>query len=426
MYRLTIVTLIGLLTSFISHAENSNKNSSNWQTIEVSPHMTINDDGQPREIQPSCAMDYIQDPVSGELLDNSFRFYFKQGTSSNLVIYFNGGGACWNDASCVESLALQNVEGMRPSYNPTVLSQNSPENAGGIFDDTRLRNAFKDWSKVYIPYCTGDLHVGSKDVLYHDKTGHITGATGTPFLIKHRGFDNFLAVKDWLKSHYTQATTQPKKVMVTGSSAGGYGASLNFPYLHQLFNNSKMYLFADASAWVVTDGFLQDVFAANKSWGLENTFNALFADKLGTFSADNMNEDIMTTLTERFPNSRFSQYITNKDIAQIEFYKIMQQMDEGQMNPFLWQLSTSELEYFTSWYQRATQSFDNLASQNANYQYYIAAGAIHTILTDDFATAEMPHPFYDQWSAQFVPFTLWIRYFADSSFFIPVNLKAHY
>ena len=98
---------------------------------------------------------------------------------------------CWNDATCVASLALANVPDDRPTYNPSVLQENSPVDAGGVFDDDNRRNPFKDWSKVFIPYCTGDLHAGSSEVAYTDVDGSITGFPGAPVTVKHKGYDNF-------------------------------------------------------------------------------------------------------------------------------------------------------------------------------------------------------------------------------------------
>jgi hypothetical protein len=59
----------------------------------------------------------------------------------------------------------------------------------GIFDQTREDNPFKDWGFVYIPYCTGDLHMGANDATY----GNVP--------IKHRGFVNFQAVLKYLEDN---------------------------------------------------------------------------------------------------------------------------------------------------------------------------------------------------------------------------------
>jgi len=35
----------------------------------------------------------------------------------------------------------------------------------GIADHSNAANPVKEWTHIYVPYCTGDLHWGDKDVL---------------------------------------------------------------------------------------------------------------------------------------------------------------------------------------------------------------------------------------------------------------------
>ena len=79
---------------------------------------------------------------------------------------------------------------------------------------------------VVLPYCTGDLFWGSKEQVYTDETGLATGIVGGKVTIHHRGFDNFLFVRDWMKKRFSRRGDERlEKVLVTGSSAGGYGAA---------------------------------------------------------------------------------------------------------------------------------------------------------------------------------------------------------
>jgi len=86
------------------------------------------------------------------------------------------------------------------------------------------RESVRDWSFVYIPYCTGDIHMGSATKTYSNAGNPNVPAT---FAIQHRGFDNFMVVLDWITKNFDG----PKNILVTGSSAGGYGASANFPWV---------------------------------------------------------------------------------------------------------------------------------------------------------------------------------------------------
>lgn len=395
-----------------------------WQTIPVAAQMQITDDqGQPRTINPACAFDTVPNPNDGPPIDNSYQFYFKQGESKNLLVYFNGGGSCWNDATCVASLGLGNVPGARPTYNPSMLIENSPVEAGGVFDDGNKENPFKDWSKVFIPYCTGDLHAGSKDVTYTDVDGSITGYPGTPVVVKHRGFDNFMAVREWMKNKFSDKKSKVKKLLVAGSSAGGYGATLNFPYVQAAFPKVEAALFSDSSASIGTEGFVNDVFVLGSNWDLENTLPPIFASNLGTYTAAGLNVDLFQRLSQAYPKNRFAQYSTAQDAVQVFFLKIMDQIDQGNTNPYTWDLGPSDFLYFAEWNARMTASFDYLSDNTNNYQYYIGAGSVHIVLNDDFATAELPHPFYDQHSAQGVVFSEWLAEFATTKKFKDRSVK---
>ncbi|GAB3029014.1 pectin acetylesterase-family hydrolase [Bowmanella dokdonensis] len=415
---------IALLLPLCGAAKVQAQQAPQWQTIQVAPQLTITEeDGRSRVIEPACALETVMDPVEGTPMDNSFRFYFKQGTSDNLLIFFNGGGSCWEDAGCVASLALSDVPGARPAYNPSMAIENTPVGAGGVFDHDNPDNPFRNWSQVFIPYCTGDIHVGSNDVPYTDQDGSITGTPGAPVLVRHRGFDNFLAVREWLKGHFALDNDNVEKLLVTGSSAGGYGATLNFPYLEQIFPHSRAALLADASAAVVTHGFIQNVFSLGKAWNLEHSLAPLFLNRLGTYSALGLNVEIFDLLRRAYPEHRFAQYSTARDAVQVQFLKIMHQLDRGNMDPFSWGLQPTDFLYFWEWNLRMELSLTYLSATTHNYQYYIGAGTVHTVLTDTYATEELPHPFYQQDSAQGVAFTDWLDRFVNARRFQEMSLS---
>jgi hypothetical protein len=157
--------------------------------------------------------------------DPRFSFWSRRGTSKNLVVYFEGGGACWDSLTCTFPIAdvpPQVPQFFYPALGPEV----NPATYDGIFRFDNAANPVKDWDFVYIPYCTADVHTGSVTRLYHN-VGNPAIPLPPVFTIKHRGFDNFMVVLDWIKAH----VDSPQRVLVAGSSAGGYGASANFPWL---------------------------------------------------------------------------------------------------------------------------------------------------------------------------------------------------
>ena len=81
-----------------------------------------------------------------------------------------------------------------------------------------------------MPYCTADVHWGSRDTTYVLPTP----AGNVPWTIRHRGSQNMIAVVDWLQRHGRSKNIDLGRVhdlTVTGLSAGAYGTLNGFAFL---------------------------------------------------------------------------------------------------------------------------------------------------------------------------------------------------
>lgn len=136
---------------------------------------------------------------TGCLFGDEYSFdVYKRGTSiSQVAIYFEGGGACWNELSTVADLCTTTVS--LPSRH-------------GIFDDRSL-NPVHDFVLVRVSYCSGDVHFG-----------HINRSYGAT----QRGIQNTKAVLRWLESQQDagEISSPLETLLITGSSAGSLGAQL--------------------------------------------------------------------------------------------------------------------------------------------------------------------------------------------------------
>ena len=103
--------------------------------------------------------------------DPSFSFWARRGTSKNLVVFFEGGGACWDGLTCTFPIAAGLPSQVPQFFVPAIDPNASPANYDGIFKSDNPANPVKDWSFVYIPYCTGDIHVGSATQQYVSVAG---------------------------------------------------------------------------------------------------------------------------------------------------------------------------------------------------------------------------------------------------------------
>ncbi|MEV0809856.1 pectin acetylesterase-family hydrolase [Micromonospora sp. NPDC050200] len=135
-----------------------------------------------------------------ECADGSkYNFYVRTGDPKKVVLFLDGGGACWSAATCAKDSGNH--------YQTTV----EPPDQGGIFDAKNARNPFAGYSFVYVPYCTADVHLGDADTTY------APGLT-----IHHYGYANGTAALAQLVKSFPQATD----VVVIGGSAGSVSAPL--------------------------------------------------------------------------------------------------------------------------------------------------------------------------------------------------------
>ncbi|MBX3496545.1 MAG: hypothetical protein KF769_09910 [Parvibaculum sp.] len=139
-------------------------------------------------------------------LGTPFEFHVKPGASDRLFVFLNGGGACWNGNLC-------SLDEEPTPYIPTSqIDHNDPRKLKGVFDEARGDNPLKDWTQVFVTYCTGDVHLGNRDVTYD--------SWKEEFTVRHRGRANVRAVLDWVYRN----VKAPERVLVAGSSAGGIAA----------------------------------------------------------------------------------------------------------------------------------------------------------------------------------------------------------
>jgi hypothetical protein len=182
------------------------------------------------------------------------------GTGPDLVVFLNGGGACWDYLTCfVLELASRGPFGRAEfeRLGATALH-------GSILDRSLPENPFRDASLVFVPYCTGDIHGGNRVVTY-------SGAGGAR-AYHHVGRANLLAFLPRIAATWPA----PRKLVVSGSSAGGFGAVLNYDTFRRQWPLSEAYLIDDSGppleVGAVSQALLDAWFA---SWRLDEVLDPL-------------------------------------------------------------------------------------------------------------------------------------------------------
>ena len=157
-------------------------------------------------------------------LGGEFAYWVHRGDPTKVMLYFQGGGACFNADTCRPgSDAYKSSTGPEddPSLRPAGLL---------ALDDPR--NPVAGWSIVFVPYCTGDVFLGNKTTQY-----------AADVTINHKGAVDARAALDGLAAMFPDTT----QLLVTGESAGGVPVPLVAGEAHDLLPNATITALADSS-----------------------------------------------------------------------------------------------------------------------------------------------------------------------------------
>lgn len=150
--------------------------------------------------------------------------------AKDLLIYLEGGGACTTGASCWgDSPKAANVNG----YDSAQFDA-APQKKYPILSRSLQANPFASLNMAYVPYCTGDMHAGTKEVDLQ-----VNGTPKPTYFWGARDLDLFLA---------RIAPTFPEvtRIWLAGTSAGGFGTVLTFHRVAQAFPGARIDVIDDS------------------------------------------------------------------------------------------------------------------------------------------------------------------------------------
>ena len=283
---------------------------------------------------------------------SDFRFFVRVADPKELVVYFQGGGACWTGASC-------DLSG-DPTYKP--LADEQLRSASGVeMEEGTMHgmmafghpdNPFTDYSVVFVPYCTGDVHIGNKITTYP-----IEATSETPdreVTVHHRGYLNAMAALDWTYDNFLS----PDSIFVTGSSAGAIPSPLYARFLTEHYPEARVAVLGDAAGGYRT---LLDSDLPHEAWG---TLDALaHLPEFSDMTPDSFNfESLYITSGLRHPDVAFARYDAVEDAVQRRFLALGGQQVQ-QLQPLL------------------DANHADIKAKLNHYASYVAPGESHTILT---------------------------------------------
>ena len=153
-----------------------------------------------------------------------FNFFVREASPTKVLFFFEGGGACFSAESC---------DPASQTYKRSAgTAGDLAERSSGIFDVSNPANPFADYSIVYVPYCTGDVHIGNSTTDYGDGV-----------VVQHKGFVNGSTALAALVDRFPDAS----EIVVAGESAGSVPTPLYAGLTADEFPDARITVLADGS-----------------------------------------------------------------------------------------------------------------------------------------------------------------------------------
>lgn len=267
-----------------------------------------------------------------------YHFYIKPGATDKVMVFFNGGGACWKGEHC-------DVSSEPTPYSPRAdIVHNDPRTRDGAFSLENPENPFRDWSQVFVSYCSGDVHLGARDIDYPlEKGGAVT--------IHHRGKANAQSALNWIYANFDT----PQRIFVSGGSAGAIASPYYAAVIAEHYPETDIAHFAGGGGGYRVPPASQ----LNDNWGVLQGLPDW--PQLKPYHADNLRfDDFYLVAAARQPGIGFHQFNSAYDWAQEHFLLLMGRKAE------LYPLLEANLQ--------------DLAAELPDFRSYTAAGEFHTLL----------------------------------------------
>jgi hypothetical protein len=265
-------------------------------------------------------------------------------SSKRLHIFLEDGGVCFNAGNCTGAdPSAANFEGFGDVEFAEFTGESGVQ---GLFDRDDPDNPFRDDSFVFFPYCTGDVHAGS---VINDELHFV-------------GQDNLKAAIPRILEIFPNV----EEFIVSGQSAGGFGAMYNYFLFQDAFGDTPGMLIDDSGPFFT---ILESValVALINVFGFEDTVDpdcALCLDKVDP-SGGLVN--LIPHYADKYPGRRVSL------ISSLEDENISGQL---LMTPEQYDAALNNLA-------------DNFAPSNPDFRVYFLAGDHHVWSDGDETTNKM-------------------------------------
>ncbi|WP_375757579.1 pectin acetylesterase-family hydrolase [Corallococcus exercitus] len=286
---------------------------------------------------------------------SQYKFFVHKTNSPNLLFMMEGGGACWDYDSCSGRLGIlgaANPNGIPDDYMTQFTAKYVSPIVNGADPGLPFRDrkdiVTKDWNIVYMPYCTGDVHIGNNAKTYVDATGG-----QAPLTWYHNGYTNTLAAANYAKQNFPSV----QKLLVTGYSAGGTSTSAGYYFIRKAINPAKGYMINDSGPIFMAPNAnslsrpLHD--KIRSSWNLDSVFSQLPA----SFNINDMGSINKMVATE-FPNDQlaYTGYTMDYNYSRYSYERFRTPNDEASIHAY---------------WKQDQDAFVNELNKYNNFSYFI-------------------------------------------------------
>jgi Pectinacetylesterase len=253
-----------------------------------------------------------------------YAFWLRRADPKRVLVFFQGGGGCFSQETCRRGSTW---------FDDSVDAFDDPRRSGGVLDFGNPDNPFRDYSVVYLPSCTGDVHTGSRLVRYG------------PLRVHQKGFLNARAAL----SRAYRAFPEPETVFVTGCSAGSVGSAFHADSIIRRYPDARVTQLGDSLAFVFHRPVNLD------DWGTHEHFPDWFEPTRPRERWTMV--EFLRGLARAHPERTFARFNHAADDVQAAFYRAV----GGDVEDFPGRLRAAETEL----------------KRLPNYRSYLACGTAH-------------------------------------------------
>jgi hypothetical protein len=297
--------------------------------------------------------------------------------SKKLVLFLDGGGACFNPLTCFQNL---------DRYSEVDFLDRMASHSSLLINRESDQNQFKDWNLVFVPYATGDVHSGTNSAVNVPNDG--------PKNQNMVGFNNFTLVLKDLKNYF-DANGNITEIVFMGSSAGGYGVLSNTSqFADILAKNIPTTVIMDASPVFMDKTLLSpclaDIWSSDSLWNTNSTLPIDLDETIQNNYNHNL-QKLYEYLSLKLPNVNFGLLSYYGDSVIRSFYSFGQNNCVYPPNSMI-----SVDNYKAGLLDLKTSVLDDLE----NWKVFYANGIEHTFLSDPNFDQTVKNTKLNDWISQ--------------------------